>query len=450
MSMRRKIYAIPLSALMTLALALPAAAQFYRQVNLVSDVSGMATITDPLLVNPWGMSSSPMSPLWTSNQVSNTATLYSIDGTTGAVTKVPLNVSIPGPPTGQLFNGSPNFVALNGTISGWNPGVPPPPPSTHAILAATGAPAPVAYTGLTWAVKGSDPFLYAANNATGHIDVYDKTYTKVSVPGTFTDPALPAGNLAFNIVNIGGSLYVTYSGPTGVVNVFDTDGHFVKRFATGGTLLNPWGIALAPDDFGAFSGALLIGNFNFGDPAKGPGSISAFDPSNGHFLGLLEDPHGAPIAVDGLWTLKFGNGHNGGISNVLYFSAGIQKQTHGLVGRLAACGITISGVSASPNMLWPPNHQMVPVTINYTVADDCDPAPVCSLSVASNEGEGGGSGHTSPDWMLTDAHHVDLRAERAGGGQGRVYTTTIQCQDKSGLASRAAVGVMVPHSRGKK
>ncbi|HKW96115.1 MAG TPA: TIGR03118 family protein [Bryobacteraceae bacterium] len=448
-----------------LILASPVSAQFYRQVNLVSDISGMAAVTDPLLVNPWGMSSSPMSPLWTSNQVSGTATLYSIDGVTGAVTKVPLNVTIPGPPTGQLFNGSPNFVvssggasgpalfifaALNGTISGWNPGVPPPPRSTHAILAATGSPAPVAYTGLTWAVRGSDPFLYAANNATGHIDVYNKTYTKAAVPGTFTDPALPAGDLAFNVVNIGGNLFVTYSGPTGVVNVFDPDGHFVKRFATGGTLVNPWGIAVAPDGFGEFSNAVLIGNFNFGDPSKGPGSISAFDFSTGAFLGRLEDTAGTPISIDGLWALKFGNGQKGGISNVLYFTAGIQKQTHGLLGRLAACGVTLSDVSASPNVLWPPNHKMVPVAINYDAADDCDPAPVCSLSVTSNEGEGGGSGHTSPDWMVIDAHHESLRAERAGSGSGRVYTTTISCQDKLGLTAGAAVDVVVPHNPGKK
>jgi uncharacterized protein (TIGR03118 family) len=143
--------------------------------------------------------------------------------------------------------------------------------------------------------------------------------------GTFTDPSLPAGDLPFNIVNIGNSLYVTYSGPTGVVDIFDTDGHFMSRFSTGGTLLNPWGVALAPDNFGEFSNALLVGSFNFGDPTKGPGHISAFD-SKGNFLGLLGDTSGAPISLDGLWTLAFGNDHGAGSSGVLYFTAGIDRR----------------------------------------------------------------------------------------------------------------------------
>lgn len=164
------------------------------------------------------------------------------------------------------------------------------------------------------------------------------------------------------------------------------------------------------------------------------------------------DTAGASISIDGLWTLKFGNGHNGGISNVLYFSAGIQNQAHGLFGSLAAChGPVTTGVSARPSVLWPPNHQTVPVVVNYTVTDDCDPAPVCSLSVSSNEGEGGGSGNTFPDWMVLDAHNVNLLAERMGTGNGRVYTITVDCTDKAGkagLSSSATVAVTVPHDQG--
>ena len=442
---------------LVLAIASPATAQFYKQVNLVSDISGMATVPDPLLVNPWGVSFTPMSPFWVSDAGSNVATLYAVDGITGAVTKVPLNVSTQAP-SGQVFNGSTNFVVsksgasgpaffifagLNGTLSGWNPNVPAM-HSTQAIQAATGAPPPVAYTGLTTGTRGSDPFLYAANNAAGRIDVFDKNFIQVSVPGSFKDAGLPAGDAPFNIANIGGSLYVTYSGPTGLVNVFDTDGHFIKRLATGGTLVSPWGMALAPADFGKFSNALLVGSFNLGDPTTGPGRISAFDPATGAFLGLLEDTNGAPISIDGLWTLIFGNGHNGGIRNVLYFSAGIQKQTHGLFGSLAACaGPEISGVSASPNMLWPPNHKMTPVQVGYTVSDDCDPAPVCSLSISSNEG-------TPADWQVVDAHDVDLVAERLGSGGGRVYTIHIDCKDKQNFSSSATTSVTVAHDHGKK
>ena len=460
---RRRLIVRALFVFFLLALA-PAIAQFHKQVNLVSDVPGTAAVTDPLLVNPWGMSFGPTTPFWISDQGANMSTLYAVDGTTGGVTKIPLNVSIP-TPTGQAFNDSPNFIVtkggasgpalflfagLNGTISGWNSNVPPPAVSIQAILAATGSPAPVSYTGLALASTSSGEFLYAANNAApGRIDVFDGTFAKVSVAGTFTDPSLPAGDLPFNIVNIGNSLYVTYSGPTGVVDIFDTDGHFMSRFATGGTLLNPWGVALAPDNFGEFSNALLVGSFNFGDPTKGPGHISAFD-SKGNFLGLLEDTSGAPISLDGLWTLTFGNDHGAGSSGVLYFTAGIQNQLHGLFGSLEACiAPAISGVSASPNSLWPPNHKMVPVTVNYAVNDNCDPAPVCSLSVTDNEGEGGGSGHTSPDWMVLDAHHVDLRAERAGTGSGRIYTIAISCQDKLGLSSNTTTTVTVAHDQGK-
>jgi len=449
-------------ALTTALLPAIAGAQFYKEVKLVSDLAGQATFMDPLLVNPWGVSSSSASPFWVSDAGRNVTTVYAVDGTTGAVSVARPPVTVPGPPSGQVFNGSADFVVsvgtasgaaafifagLNGTISGWNPNVPAP-GSSVAVLAATGTPPPVAYTGLAVGNRGTDPFLYAANNAAGLIDVFDKHFTKVVVPGGFNDPTLPAGDLAFNVANVGGSLYVTYSGPVGVVDVFDTDGNFVRRFATGGTLLNPWGVAVAPSDFGQFGNALLVGNFNFGNPVNGPGLISAFDPATGTLLGVLKDESGADLSIDGLWSLRFGNGGKGGIKNVLYFSAGIEDQTHGLFGALSACsGPSILGVSAAPNVLWPPDHKLVRVVINYTVADSCDSAPVCSLKVGSSDGEGGGSGNTSPDWQVIDAHDVNLRAERAGAGDGRIYTITVTCTDKLGLSSSATTTVTVPHDR---
>ena len=450
---------------MAIVLTSPVSAQFYRETKLVSDISGTAAITDPQLINPWGVSHSATSPFWVSDAGANVATLYSVNPTTGVVTKVALTVNIPAPPSGNLFNGTLDFVVssggasgpaafifagLNGTISGWNPGVPPPPPSTQATLAATGAPPPAVYTGIAAGVRGAGQFLYAANVAAGRIDVFDKNFAQTIVPGTFTDPSLPAGNTPFNIVNLGGSLFVSYSGPTGVVNVFDTDGNFVKRFATGGTLISPWGMVVAPPDFGAFSNALLVGNFNHGDPANGPGHINAFNASTGEFLGLLKGTDGAPLAIDGLWSLIFGNGGNAGNPKVLFFSAGIENEAHGLFGSLATChGPIISSASATPSVLWPPNHKLVPVAINYTVSDDCDAAPVCSLSVSSNEGDGGGSGNTSPDSQVVNAHAVDLRAERAGTGGGRVYTVTINCIDSLPLSSSKAVTVTVPHDQGR-
>jgi uncharacterized protein (TIGR03118 family) len=461
----RRVLLVTGTLVMAFVLTSPASAQFYRETKLVSDISGLGAITDPDLINPWGVTRSPTSPFWVSDAGASVATLYSVNPTTGAVTKVALTVSIPAHPSGNLFNGTTDFVVssgsasgpaafifagLNGTISGWNPGVPPPAPSTQAILAATGTPAPAAYTGIAAGVRGAGQFLYAANNAAGRIDVFDRNFVQTSVTGTFTDPTLPAGNKPFDIVNLGGSLFVSYSGPTGVINVFDTDGIFVRRFATGGTLINPWGMVIAPPDFGAFSNALLVGNFNFGDPANGPGRISAFNASTGEFLGLLKGTDGAPLAIDGLWTLIFGNGHSAGDPNVLFFSAGIEGEAHGLFGSLATCqGPVISGASASPNVLWPPNHNLVPVAIKYTVSDDCDQAPVCSLSVSSNEGDGGGSGNTSPDWQVVDPHNVDLRAERAGTGGGRIYTVTIDCNDSLPLSSSKTVTVTVPHDQGR-
>lgn len=326
-------------------LAPTAAAQHYKQTNLVSDISGLASIMDPLLINPWGMSASSTSPFWVSNNGTSTSTLYSVDPITGAVSKIPLNVTIPGPPTGQVFDGTGQFAvsengnsgsaffifaALNGSIYGWNPNV----DGTNALLGGSGM-SPAAYTGMTMATRGSDPFLYAANIAAGTIDVFDKTYTQVSLPGSFTDPNLPAGDSPFNVANIEGRLFVTYAGPVGVVNIFDVDGHFKKRFATGGTLLNPWGIALAPHHFGKLSNAILVGNFNFGDPSVGPGWISAFNSITGAFRGLIEDVPDHPITIDGLWALMFGNGGKGGATNVLYFTAGINQEQDGLFGSLS-------------------------------------------------------------------------------------------------------------------
>jgi uncharacterized protein (TIGR03118 family) len=321
----------------------PATPQFYRQTNLVSDVAGLAPMTDAALVNPWGMSFSATSPIWISNAGSNTSTFYSVDPTTSAVTKAG-QVAVSGSPTGQVFNGSANFVVsqggksgpalfifagMDGTITGWNPTA----SAAQALVAATGE-AKSSYTGLALGTRGADPFLYAANNGLGRIDVYDKNFKPFTVPGGFADSSLPAGDKPYNIQNIGGSLYVTYIGSAGAVDVFDVDGKLVNRLEPAGVLRNPWGIALAPANFGPFSNAVLVGNFNFGNPASGPGVIGAFDPVSGKFLGLLRDTEGNPIWIDGLWALMFGNGGKGGATNALYFTAGIQNQKHGLFGSL--------------------------------------------------------------------------------------------------------------------
>jgi uncharacterized protein (TIGR03118 family) len=457
---------------------LPVNAQFYKQTNLVSDIAGLAALQDLQLKNPWGVSHSGSSPFWVSDAGTSVATLYSVDPITGAVTKVPLVVTVPFP-SGQLFNGvstdfivssgsssGPSvfmFAGLNGKINGWSPGVPPPAPSTQAQVGATG-PVPSAYTGIALGTLSGVQYLYAANAAAGRVDVYDRTFANVTgttFAGKFVDPSPVAGLVPFNVANINGELYVSYTPANpivvgfGVINVFDTAGTFVKRFATGGPTLplsDPWGMVVAPPDFGAFSNALLVGDFNRGITAAGPGYILAFSlaagADNGKFLGMLQGTDSKPLSIDGLWGLIVGNGKSGGNSSDLYFAAGINGQADGLFASLATChGPVISGVSASPNILWPPNNKFVSVAIGYTVADDCDAAPSCSLSVTAAD-SGGGINNTADSSVVLNAHTVELLASRNGGGDGRVYNIQIACTDKLPLSSNASVAVMVPHDRG--
>jgi uncharacterized protein (TIGR03118 family) len=252
-----------------------------------------------------------------------------------------------GSPTGQIFNGTSDFVisaggqggparfitaSLDGVIAGWNPNVPAP-GSSQAFVAAS-IPGAV-YTGLAIGTSSSGAnFLYAANQSTGKIDVFDKDFKLVTPTpgGAFEDPDLLPGSpfRAFNIQNLNGTLYVTYDkvvtsgGITdrehdGIVDAFDTNGNFLRRVVTGGVNA-PWGLALAPANFGKFSNALLVGNFGFGD-----GKINAYDPNTGQFLGNLTEANGNPLAIEGLWAIAFGNGGSGGDTNALYFAAGMNR-----------------------------------------------------------------------------------------------------------------------------
>ena len=319
------------------------AATIYEQVNLVSDISGLAAVTDPNLKNPWGMSFTATSPFWVSDAGTNVATLYN---GAGAITS--LVVSIPGAvPTGQVANpttgftltpGNPArfiFAAIDGSISGWNPTV----NATNAIVKVL-ASANNVYTGLALANDGVITFLYAANFKTARIDVYDSNFALTTLGGNFTDPTLPAGYAPFNIEVVGDNLYVQYAkvsvtgeddpGPgNGFVSVFDTNGNFMRRLISRGSLNSPWGVALAPAGFGDFSNDLLVGNF-------GDGRINAFNPTTGAFLGLLSDSSGNPIEIDGLRSLKVRPTGPSVDPNRVYFTAGINDEANGLFGALAA------------------------------------------------------------------------------------------------------------------
>jgi len=344
------------AGLAALAPVAPAAAaqpgNAYRQTNLVSDLPGMAQLTDPDLVNPWGLAAGPTSPAWVADNGTDRATLYRGFVNGSPVQKVPLVVSIPGgAPTGQVFNPTSGFLVRSGTssgpslfifdseaglVTGWNPGVPPPPPSTQAQV---GASVPDAiYKGLAIAGTASGTFLYAADFHNARIDVFDQGFNLVHLSGGFQDPEIPAGFAPFNVQELGGRLYVAYAkqdadredegaGPAlGFVDVYSTSGQVVRHLSEGGQLNAPWGLALAPAGFGRFGGALLVGNF-------GNGRINAYDPNTGEFLGRLRHEDNSPIQIDGLWALRFGNGVIGNPSTLL-FTAGIDDEAHGLFGAI--------------------------------------------------------------------------------------------------------------------
>lgn len=324
---------------------LPALALEVSVTNLVTDdqAAHAATIVDPDLKNPWGMSFSPTSPFWVSNNGSGTSTLYTVNPVTQVPTKVALTVTIPGTGsvTGQVFNPGTGFngdrflfVSEDGTISGWRGAL-----GTTAEVLATGSSQNV-YKGAAFGDIGVDSYLYAANFRNGSIDVIKGSTLAPDLSGTFVDPNLPAGFAPFNIQNLGGTLFVTYAqhdsggldevagAGLGIVDRFDLNGVLLGRVATGGALDAPWGLAIAPASYGSLAGALLVGNF-------GDGRISAFDIATDAYLGQLFDDTGAVLAIDGLWSLASGNGASGGSNDNIYFTAGPDGEAHGLVGVLS-------------------------------------------------------------------------------------------------------------------
>ena len=330
----------------------------YKQVNLVSDIPGVAHLTDPNLKNPWGLAAGPQTPLWVADNGTDKATLYQGGLPNSLISIVPLVVDIPGgAPTGQVFNPTDGFVVSDGKghsgaalflfasesghITGWNPAVPPPPRSTSAQNGFT-APDGAIYKGLAISVsKKGSPRLYATDFHNGKVDMFDSSFSPISMPGTFTDPNLPQGFAPFGIQAIGNSIVVSYAmqdsdaeddvaGPgNGFVDVYDRNGVLQKRLISNGELNSPWGLVVAPSGFGQFSHALLVGNF-------GDGTIHAYDPHTGQLLGQLATKFG-PITIDGLWGLRFGNGVTG-TPHTLLFSAGLNDEANGLLGEIKVRG----------------------------------------------------------------------------------------------------------------
>ena len=339
--------AVAAGACLTLAVAVPVTASAapatsrYIQTNLVSDVPGWAQITDPNLVNAWGASFLGGSPLWVSDNGKDVSTLYfgGIHGGTQSIQ--PLVVGIPGgEPTGQTSNPTSAFpvtasgttapalfifVSESGHITGWNPTVAP--TEAQDAIPPTGG----IYKGVAMGMAPLGPRLYAANFASGQVEMYNGSWQRVRINGAFRDPRLPKHYGPFNIMVSGNHVYVAYakqSGGTdevdgpglGRVDVFTLGGQLLSRMVHTSALNAPWGMAIAPAGFGDFSGDLLVGNF-------GDGKINAFTP-----FGLARQG-----VVDGLWALLPGNGREAGTDEVI-FTAGPADESHGLLGTLRVSG----------------------------------------------------------------------------------------------------------------
>jgi uncharacterized protein (TIGR03118 family) len=342
-----------------------AAAGDYKVTPLVTDSQsvlatlgyGAAPYVDPALINPWDISNSDTGPWVIADTggagccAAGTATSYNGSGVKqGPTVSIPQGSGPPFGPTGVVYAGGAGFALpgggqaqyvfdnLDGSISGWDGAS----ASAQTLLPGRGPGGNLAaYTGLEIASYDGQTLLYAANNITGNIDVFDTALDPVTLPGNFTDPnPNPLGLLPFNITELNGKLWVTYAVPgppssaqplgSGFVDEYNLDGTFDARFATGGMLDSPWGTAIAPANFGRYSNDVLIGNFN---DDGGLGYILAYSPS-GTYLGTL-DEKGSPIVLPGLWAIQFGNDGASGPSNDLYFAAGIGDENHGLFGMIS-------------------------------------------------------------------------------------------------------------------
>jgi uncharacterized protein (TIGR03118 family) len=323
----------------------------FTQTNLVSDVAGWANRTDPTLINAWGLAWAPSGIAWIGSQGGHVSNVYNGEGNT---VLGPVNIPSPaattgGLPTGVAFNSGTGFVlstggaarfifvGVDGVVSAWN--------GSKGVNAQRIATVPQsAFTGVTIAQNGTDTLLYAANFRAGKINVWSKTWTEVNLP--FLDPKIPAGFSPFNIQNVGNMLYVTYAkvgsdgrsqegDGLGYVDIYWPNGTLSKRFASGGSLNAPWGVAMAPagylptdddEDNATPQPAILIGNF-------GNGRINAFSTS-GKFLGQLRGDNHQILSIDELWAIMFPPSTSTIDQRRLYFTAGPEEETHGLFGYL--------------------------------------------------------------------------------------------------------------------
>jgi uncharacterized protein (TIGR03118 family) len=316
----------------------------YVRVDLVSDQGGVQVRRPvPELVNGWGLAAGPSTPWWVNAAETGKSLIFN-----GRGKKSSLVVTVLGVPTGIVFNGGSGFVvpsagaarflfaSADGTISAWSPSHV---PVTDAVVVVDNSASEASYTGLAIDSTTAGTRIYAADFHNARVDVFDSAWNPVSVGGAFTDPNLPDGYAPFGIQTLAGSVFVAYAlqdedgeeevqgKGLGVVDKYDLSGHFMARVATGGALDAPWGMAMAPQNFGRFGGKLLIGNL-------GNGRINVYDPVTFQARGFLKGEDGKAIVIDGLWGIAFGNGNAAGLTNSLFFAAGPDDEEHGLFGRI--------------------------------------------------------------------------------------------------------------------
>jgi uncharacterized protein (TIGR03118 family) len=353
--MRRSAFTLTLATTVALMLASSAMAQ-YKLTNLDSNQVKWATHIDPLIVNAWGLVHGPGSPWWISDEGSGWSTLYSGNGTieglkvliptAGNGPDSPTGDNGPGSPTGIVYNATASstganefqvqgwaaiflFATLDGTISGWAPQS----NLNQAIIAVDNSSKKSSYTGLAITNRPSGNLLYAADNANAVVDVFDAKFNFVM---SFTDPMLPTGFAPFGVRDINGIVYVAYAavngGAGGFVEEFREDGTPVnpgKPLVHGAPLNQPWGIVGTPKNFGPLSNTLLISN------NTNSGTINAFDPFTGQFVGTLKDTSGHAIRIDQLWGIDFGDGlGSNGRANELFFTAGPANNLAGTFGSI--------------------------------------------------------------------------------------------------------------------
>ena len=430
----------------------------YLTLNLASDQSGAALIRDPNLVDPWGLAVSPSGGnFWVADHGSGVVTNYGGDVSGTPFARGSLVFSVPGGgPTGQTINGGSGFAISSGAasgpaslllagdggkISGWNQAVPLPVPSTtgQTALASSGA----IFTGMTLADNGAQTLLYAADFHHGAIDAFDANFSPVALPGGFRAPGLPSDFAPYNIANLGGRLYVTFAkqdangqsavaGGGGAVAIFTTDGQFVKTLTASAALNAPWGVAIAPANFGDFSSDVLVGNW-------GDGRINAFNQTDGSLMGTLASPGGSPIAIDGLHGLSFGNGLTAGDGNVLFYTAGGAGGLHGSFGAITSAqvaGLSAAGASTTAGLNVPFNG----VVATFVDADASLAAG--SFSAQINWGDGVNSSGTVVSlgggrFNLTGTHTYSQTGLKS-------LTATIQDARGNLAFASAVVNVKVP------